>query len=185
MSWNKYLLGAGLSLLSINACTNSEKQAATPAFFDLVAYMDAEQRRLEAERPLLIRESYFNGSVAEDSVNHADYSQDLLIFRRADINRPSWRDQYSTDSIFGEGGQLQGLHYRALTPSLKTRTLEIDFDGVTVKRIFLYNQTDNWIAGTQQRLIYWPDSGYLVEARQRVIWTSDDTLSMRGKFSWK
>ena len=182
MRWNTYLLGAGISLFGLASCNPVERQVDRPAFFDLSAYMDSEKRRLEAVNSLLVRESFFNGSVSQDSLEQADYSEDLRIFRRSDINRPSWRDQYSVDSLWADNGQLKGLRYQALTPSLKTRELEVDFREGEVARIFVYNQTENWISGTRQKLTYWPDSGYLVEAHQRIIWTGKDTLSMRGMF---
>src|SRR5690606_21109481 len=122
MSWNKYLWGAGLSFLSLGACTNVEERAERPAFFDLVSYVDMEQQRLSAEYPLLVRESFFNGSVSQDSLERPDFSEDLRIFRRSDINRPSWRDQYSVDSLWNDR-QLSGLRYQALEPALKTRIL--------------------------------------------------------------
>lgn len=172
--------------LMLSACTPGVKTQERPAFFDLNAYITGEQERLAGTYPLLVRASYFNETRASDSIQAPDYKQDLDIFARSDINRPSWRDQYSIDSIRStKGDTLLTIRYQAQEPDLKTRLLEIDFERGEVSRVHVYNETDNWIAGTRQKLTYWPDKGYLVEARQRIIWTSNDTLSMSGTFLGK
>jgi hypothetical protein len=177
-----FMLLAGLSILA--ACAKAgEKGAAPKTFFDLSAYMQQEMQRLDRQQPNATKRIRLNGNSEERHNASINYEQELEVFSRSDINRSSWLDKYTVDSIFQEG-QLAQINYLAAAEKLKTRRLEVHFapDG-PVEAIVIHNHTKSMAAELEQKLEYRPAQGYHLENRQSTLLGRDKALEVEVKFA--
>lgn len=153
------------------ACLDAEPPADAPKpFFDLAGYMDAEVDRWEALNEPVTKTALVNGDEATRTVSDLNFEESLAPFRRADINRPAWLDQYAVDSTENV------VTYRALSDDLRTRFLTVERTDGEVIRIKIENQTDSPVTKTRQFLTYEPLQRFEIRATQRVVTLDSTTL---------
>jgi hypothetical protein len=150
------------------------KQVELDPFFDLQGYIDAEVDRLATEVPRADKTVTFNGQAETHERMELDYTDELAIFRNADINRPAWLEKYTIDSTRA-AGQLT-IDYVALDTSLVVRKLRVVEDAESVVRIEIDRQTGTVLSDGRQHLRYEPAVGYLIDSYQdRRLGESLDT----------
>lgn len=161
-----------LLLLLFVACKldniGSDSGVAPTPFFDLEAYFDQEIARLDSLQPKLEKTASIDGEVEKKRIEETDFEQELRVFRRSGINRPSWADKYQIDSI-QEEGVLKKIQYTVLDTSLYTRLLSISFQDELVDSIRIQNRANSAIARTEQNLLYLPGRSYRIESVQKTI----------------
>lgn len=154
---------------------------AITSFFDLEAYFQKEIERLEEEDASISKRIVLDGNQEQLNQDSIDFSDELSVFIKSDINRPAWSDKYQIDSIF-EQNQLIGLHYEALSDRLKTRSIEIAFDKGEVAEINIKNLLKAVIATTDQALQYKPQTGYWIHNKQEIAFSKPQELKIEGLF---
>lgn len=176
---------AGLLLLV--ACGQVEpqrqlaKDALSPAFFDLKAYFEQEVQRLSQSKPQVFKKVTINGAEEQQNLEQIDFQQELQVFAQSDINRPNWLEKYHADTTFFNGHPSRIL-YKAMEEKLRTRLIDIEFEQNTVSKITIQNGGKSIVAGSQQELIYLPQSGYLIKSHQTTALSKDKDLSIEVRF---
>lgn len=151
------------------SCTSELPQntGTSQPFFSLKDFFEAEINRLgkavpKASKLLRIaeKEEIQKGLVL-------DFATELAAFKDSDINRPSWTDKYTIDSVFDASGYLNTIEYLAKDSTLYTRHIRLDFetDG-TVKNCTIRNRLTNLISDFRQFLRYDPKTGYTITVYQ-------------------
>lgn len=169
-------------LLACNAPASSEAGVRIQPFFDLKGYFDQQIEQLNADQPALTKHVHIGDQEEEKTVDGIDFSQELQIFSRSDINRPAWSDKYQIDSTV-QAGALMALSYTAIDTSLVTRLLEIEFAAGTVSSIHIVNRSQSAIANTDQDLQYHPGERYQIISTQKTIGSSPKTVRIEASFS--
>lgn len=161
-----------LLCLALTACGTenavSDQTVSATSFFKLEAYFNQEIARLDSIQPVLKKKVMLDGQTEEKRIESTDFEQELQIFRRSDINRPSWSDKYQIDSI-QKNGNLQTIRYTAIDTSLNTRLLRVSFMDGEVDEIEIRNQSRSAIASTEQDLLYRPGRNYQIRSKQKTI----------------
>lgn len=161
-----------LLFLALIACgvenENADTAVSATPFFKLENYFDQEIARLDSLQPELQKNVVVDGQSEEKRIKSTNFKDELQIFRRSDINRPSWVDKYQVDSI-RENGSLMAVRYTALDTSLNTRLLNVRFLNGNVEEIEIQNRARSAIASTEQNLQYRPDRSYRIESKQKTI----------------
>ena len=117
-----------------------------------------------------------NGEKDTIYIVQPNFTSELDVFIKSDINRPSLYDKYSVDSIVNSG-KLYKLIYTAKDEMAKTRKLSIQFDSqnkVGLIDIRLFNGSP--ITKNVQHLTYRPKAGYVIKDAKYFIGTSDERM---------
>lgn len=181
-----FFLLIGLSICSFGcqspADSADDAPQPLPQFFDLKGYFEKEIERLEQQQVTISKKITLDGQVEQQRLDSINFSEELSVFTKSAINRPAWLDQYRVDSTFQED-KLISIHYEALAEDLKTRHLDIDFDGQgNVQHIKIDNLLKAIIATTQQRLSYTPADGYSIYNKQEVTLSESQEMKIAVTF---
>ncbi|MEZ4994567.1 MAG: hypothetical protein R2824_29365 [Saprospiraceae bacterium] len=168
-------------LWACNPASSSSGGMKKDTFFDLEGYFKGQVAQLSADQPGIRKKVRIGDQEEEKEVDGIDFSQELQIFSRSDINRPAWSDKYRVDSIM-QGRQLAALSYTAIDTSLVTRLLEISFQSGKVTAIHILNRSHSAIAHTEQDLQYLPRERYQIVSTQKTIGSSPKTVSVEAYF---
>jgi hypothetical protein len=161
-----------LSLLAVWLCLSACAPEApvgtidTAPFFDLSGYISQEVERLEAARTKVEKTITLNGVVETKQLDDINFSNDLRLFREADINKPAWVEKYTS-----EEQTLSGSHtittYTAQDSNLIVRRLMVEEDvGVTTRSV-IDRKTGTVRSDGIHHLIYEPVKGYSVTTKQQ------------------
>lgn len=161
------LLAFASLLVLCSACVADEAIIDRPPFFSLTLFMDSEIERLEQLNPTLKKEISFNGQIEERELEEVDFTEELAIFRKADINRPAWLDLYTVDSVFTDG-RLRELHYQTNDPELRTQQLSVYQDAnQAVTKIEIKGLSSTVLSNGERYLTYEPSKGYEIRTLQQ------------------
>lgn len=152
--------------LGLTACYADalEQELNVEPFFDLKGYIEKQVDSLNAADLTVTKTIELNGRRESKTVK-VDFTNDLRIFREADINRPAWSDKYRvTESR--EDGQLVRI-YEAMDSSLQTRRLSVrTAPNGSPTLIEIERRTGTVLSDGDHRLVYNPASGYRVRTLQ-------------------
>ncbi len=180
----KLLLGLFSILTFLGSCQSDAVTIQEPAhqrFFDLKGYVQQQATLLQQQQPT-IKKTITSGSIVETKVlQDMDWTKELDLFTKSDINKPSWVDKYSIDSISKEGGFML-LQYKAKDSDLATRQLDIELKGEVVQSVLVVNQVTNAIYQSQQYLTYIPQKGYTIKKKQAVQLMDKDDYEIEVTF---
>jgi hypothetical protein len=182
MYWYKqqvYSLFIGVSIIStLYACKPAVKEDGGNAkYFDLKGYFDKDASRLTKLNKPVLKTVMHNNDAETKKVRIANWQTELSLFTESDINKPSWRDEYTIES------DSSLLIYKAKTSDLKTQEVMIKKDGDKVKWIMIINHTKNLLYETREKLSYFPDSLYLIEKWQAVRVLGINRYKIKGLFN--
>jgi len=179
------LIGAIMLAVFFSACKPDARDNGHLKYFDLKDYFIKDSARLTKENKIVFKTVTHNGVSESKKVHIANWGGELNLFKDADINKPAWKDSYKIideDSI---------LVYRAKKPnSMKVREILINKTKEKIKWILIYNKTpeNTWLGlkipslyQTSERLIYFPDSLYIIERVQRVKLIGTNVYKIRGE----
>ncbi|MBV6426332.1 MAG: hypothetical protein KIPDCIKN_00843 [Haliscomenobacter sp.] len=162
----------GLILLS-TGCYNGDLDDQAPvngrlaSFYDLKGFFSKEINRLDRQQPEGMKTVRFEGKseTIDMKAKPADYGKELASFIASDINKPSWREKYRIDTA-SAGSGMQEIRYTALDEHLKTREIQLLFNGNSLKEVRIKNRLKSIIAESTQTLSYRTGSGYTIEGVQ-------------------
>lgn len=175
-----------ISSLFFSHCSEAERSVVeeNPAstlvskpFFDLAGYMDQEVDRLNGEISTLNKTVIIGGKTEQKTLSGIDFTNDLAIFRKADINKPAWSDKYRIEPVGGD------TSYIATDSSMRTRHLQVlrDASG-KVERIEIKRRSGNVLSKGAQELTYQPASGYRIYSKQIGDLVGDAEVSVVVEF---
>ena len=150
-------------------------------FFDLASYFTNEAARLDALQPRVRKEVYVNGTPEKKTLDSLDYTEELNVFTKSDINRKAWIDKYTADSTAGNG-LLEEIVYEAIDEKLKTRRIVISFQDKAVSSVQIENQGGSFITKSVQKLLYDPLQGYSIESTQDITLSKEQQLMVKVSF---
>lgn len=177
-----YLVGL-LSVLSCAAPLTDDARQSTNVFFDLKKFFEEEAAYLKANPVKAQKIIRYNGQEEKHQVLIKDWTKELSFFAESDINKPSWKDQYSIDSIYN-GNKLL-LHYKSKNKDLVTQVLDIEIVGDTVQSIVIIKNTQNQIYTSQQYLTYLPKKHYKINQIQSIIFSPEDNYSIEANYLYE
>ncbi len=166
------LLGSVTSCKRDNVASND-----TMAFFDIKGYFRADSSRLAKLNPLVNKTVVHNQVPENKKVHISNWGTELSLFTESDINRPAWKNSYSTQT------ENDLLIYKAKDPLLKTQEIVIKKEGDKVKWILIFNHTKNILYETAEKLSYFPDSLYLIQKSQKVRLLGKETYRISGSLN--
>lgn len=171
-------LGTLIFIATISSCKPDIKEAGAPVkFFDIAGYFKADSARLRVKNPAVTKTVIHNGQSQTQKVSIANWGAELDPFITSDINKPAWRDAYNIQT--GENIVV----YVAKLPELKTREVVIKKVGGQLVWIQIYNHTKNMLYEDTQKLIYFPDSLYIISKSQKVRLLGRNDYYIKGKLN--
>lgn len=175
-----------LLLCSLTACAvpvlDDDTQAAGP-FFDLEEFFAQEVAYLEKQSIQVQKTIRQNGKEEAHQLTIKDWSKELRFFSESDINKPSWRDQYSIDSIYS--GNKLSLKYKSKDENLSTQALDIEIVSDTVQSIVVVKNINNQVYTAQQYLTYLPKKYYKINQTQDIVLLSEDDYSIEASYIYE
>lgn len=151
-------------------------------FFNLKEYFEDEVERLK-EVKNISKTTEVNGQIETLKLESIDFKTDLEIFSNSDINKPSWKDKYSIDSLRNEVGQLSKLIYKTENPKLKIKSLEVLFKNEAISEINISKYSSSAISEVQETLKYNPRKGYTIERSQDITMSGKNDFKVNVKFN--
>jgi len=180
MYWFKLKPIAAVALLYIipavlTGCRSDGKGSGSGVkYFDIKGYFTIETTRLKRTNPPVSKTITHNGVTETKKVNIENWEQELDSFTGGDINKPAWKNSYSTST--GDGITL----YKAIEPDLKVREIIVKKDSDKVKWIVIYTKTENILYKNIEKLSYYPDSLYRIEKSQHVKLMGNNNYKITG-----
>jgi hypothetical protein len=152
-----------------------------PYFFDLTGFFNAEIKHLNSAQTKANKTVRYNEKEDVLSNQKLDYQKELAVFVHSDINKLSWREKYSADTL-KEGNEIRSITYKALDEQLKTRKIAISFDQNEVAQIAIENRLKSIMASTWQTLEYVPGKRYQVHGKQKMRLAGVDRMGIEVEF---
>ena len=170
--------------LTLIACQKdlSPSTSLTDSFFDLPDFFKEEQQSLSNKITSLHKKITINGKVEEQQLDSFDLKQELAAFIAADINRPTWLDQYQVDSLKDTQGVLKTLKYSAIKDNLKTKNLTITYKNGQVVEIYIKKAISTMAAESFQELTYYKGKGYTNYNEQSMAFSDANTIRLEVNF---
>lgn len=169
------VIAAFIFMALLPSCKPDNLQAGSaPKYFDIKGYFDTNTALLSKRNPLV------NKAVTQDSVTETkpvhieNWDAELSLFSQSDINKPAWRDSYDVDS------GATGVIYRAKTLDLRTQLIVINKKGNKIKWLMIYNNSQNMLYQTSEKLSYFPDSLYIIQKYQKVRLLGANNYLVKG-----
>jgi hypothetical protein len=164
-----------------NDSTNAPTKQEDPYFFDLAGFFNAEIKQLNSAQIKAHKTVKYNEKEDVLRSQKLDYEKELAVFVHSDINKLSWREKYSADTL-REGTEIRSITYKALDEQLKTQKIAIAFDQNQVAQIAIKNHLKSIMANTWQELEYVPGKGYQVHGKQQMRLAGEDTMGIEVEF---
>lgn len=177
-----------LLLCFLAACTSSATPNHTPTnprFFDLKGFFEQEIAYLDAQSIKVQKTIRQNGKEEQQKVNIGDWKQELGFFVESDLNKPSWRDQYSIDSTYTEDRKKLLLHYESQDKKLTIKALDVEIVSDTVQSIMIIKNINNQVYTSQQYLNYFPKKYYTINQSQNIVLLSEDDYSIEARYLYE
>lgn len=175
------LLWLTILLSSCGADLTPKKEKDIQQYFDLEGYFNQEATRLIELQPTVSKTIISKDKKETKELNNINWQNELALFRKNDINKPSWEDKYSIDSTLSADGSLV-LTYTAQEEDLQTRQLDIELFDDKVHAIIIVNRVENAIYSSQQYLTYRPNRAYTIKKTQDVTLMGDDDYEIEVSF---
>ena len=170
------------------ACTSNPAPntgTTTPRFFDLKGFFEQEIAYLEAQSIKVQKTIRQNGKEEQQKVHIGNWKQELGFFIESDLNKPSWRDQYSIDSSYSEDKKKLRLHYKSKDEELSIKALDVEIVSDTVQSIMIIKNTNNQVYTAQQYLTYFPKKYYKINQTQDIVLLSEDDYSIEARYLYE
>lgn len=173
----RILLIFSIVLLGCGPVDPPEAGESVRPFFDLAGYVDAEVERLTADETSAEKTVSINGEQETRNDLTIDYAKDLTILRRADINRPAWREKYETVE---EGNTID---YRALDSTLATQLLRVIHDEAgEVAEVYVEGRDGSILSQENRRLRYQPGVGYSIYSNRKSSTVGNAEVEVTVRF---
>lgn len=171
------LCGVILCISGLAACQpDVHKQSAGKKYFDLKGFIGIEAAKLNKAHTTVNKTVDHNNSAGTQTKTiKINWEKELGLFTASDINKPAWQDSYRIEQ------KGDSVIYTALQPELATRRLVIWKDNGKVEKIAIDNATHNLLYHTTEKLLYYPDSLYLINKIQKVKLMGENRYLIKGE----
>ena len=150
----------------------------------MIDFMEEEKKWMVNDKISLTKILSLNGETDTLYIVQPNFTSELDVFIKSDINRTSLSDKYSVDSLVSSG-KLYKIIYIAKDEKVNTRKLSIQFDSQNkVERIDIRLFNGSPITKNVQHLIYRPNIGYIIKDEQYFMGNKDEIM-VEGFFKQK
>lgn len=171
-------------ILFFSSCSkeHEEKKSEPGKFFDLVAYFSKEADGLNAAKPEITKTIIKDGATETKTLSDSiDWKKELKIFAENSINKPSWKNNFSADTI--KEAQKNTITYKTDDEKISVKEIKIFTDSLWhPTEICIKRDAKNFLYTSQQTLCYIPKRFYRLESEMHVRWTFNTKFSVEGKF---
>ena len=159
------------------APADSPKAPRTSKFFDLAGYIQTEAQRLGLNGIKVEKILSVNNQTDKIYPTEFNFSSELAIFEKANINKIAWEDQYTIDST------PDFIRYTALEPSLEVKTLQINKDeNGEIISLEIQKSSKSPLSTNQQIMVYSPEKGYKISSKQKIILAEEKKIEIIVNF---
>lgn len=167
-----------LFVILLCSCNKSET-VSIHKYFDLKKYFEAEASRLQSGN-MQLEKVLIKGNQSEnihqDSVN---WNKTLAPFISCDINKPSWSNSYSVDSIRSDSSLT--VIYKGIEENLPVRTIEIIWKNEIITSIKIYKEKNSFYYTSSETYDY-NSSGFNMTGKQKVRLMDEVSYEIKGMF---
>lgn len=157
--------------------TTTEKVPIDNDYFDLSGYFSNEADRLTKENPSVAKTVFINGKAEEKTVKIADWVNELQSFSSSDINKASWRGEFTA---------LQNDSTKTYTSnSAKIPVKSVFVKLVNTKPVFIQIilKNENTLYNSHDTLTYVPNDFYSIVKSQKIKLMEQKNYKVIGKFN--
>lgn len=166
------------AICGFTACQKpaTQKAAGQNLYFDMKGYFTAEASRLQQLNPELEKTVILNGSAETKRLHIADWPKELSIFTDADINKPSWKGEFTRTE---ENGMEV---YRTVNPKIPVKRVELKRDSSAIQEIRILLSTGNYLYDSADTLTYKREIGYEIKKSQQIRLLEQKSYQIKGVF---
>ena len=171
------LAAIALLLFSCSQPEQQVKNGTDATYFDLAGYFNGEANRLQAANPSIRKQVMAKGKAEVKNTKVTDWKTELASFTNADINKTSWRGEFSItkdDSL---------TTYITDNPKIPVKKLEVLQKSAQVIGIRIFKSSENALYDAVDTLIYFPDSIYIIKNQQKIKLLNVKNYEVIGKFN--
>lgn len=172
--FNKSAILILVCILLLVSCTQSsiniEESAYQENYFDLQKYFEQEIKTARAQNFNYLKKITINDATEENQFDTLNINEELNVFIKNNINRPSLIGRYEVDSILNNQQQLTALNYRTLDEKLPVKTLNVQFDTQQeVVQLEMTTANQSRLIDVHSTAIYQPNKGYKINNHQKIL----------------
>lgn len=146
-------------------------------YFSLTRYFTEEAKRLSTLSKPILKEVSRNSSAESKTIEMDNWEKEFGLFIESDINKLSWKDSYQ------EIKDQDTTTYISLDPELRTQKIVVIKNDQEISGIRIENVTKNVLYNSLEKLSYYPDSLYLIEKKQDVVFLGSNEYRITGVFN--
>lgn len=163
---------------------SAPENAAPERAFDLPAFFQTEQKRLEATPVQVLKTVEVNGRSAAYTTDSIRWTEELALPASLDLNKPAWIGKYRQERISTQNGNI--VRYLPTDESIPLRFAEVRLlaDG-SVQSAEGYRTESSLITETSVHWWYYPDSLYRIMGTERLRGLQPNRYSVEGRFVGK
>lgn len=161
-------------MLNLVSC-KPDIQQNNSQFFSLNTYFKQQAQKLTKANFKVVKTVSRNGQSETKTLKIKNWPGELSVFSESDINKPAWQRSYQT-TVSGDY-----TIYKALEPDLKTREIMLKKSNNKLVFVMVYNVMINKLFQTQEKLMYYPDSLYIIRRKQNVRFLGMNDYLIEGK----
>ncbi len=150
----------GLALICLKSSCRNPTPENKATYFDLAAFLDNEVRRLNEDSFFVRRHSIIGRRQEIQPSGWVDWSKELALFYRSDINKQSFQGRYQVDTLVAD--TQKRITYRATDSLLHTQLLEVSWEGEKLISIRIVSRTSDFFSSTRQELFLVPMQHYRI-----------------------
>lgn len=150
-------------LFGLSACDSAEESVAASNdkyYFDLTGLLNREIAILERSKPLITKVTKLNDESETIQTNAVDWKKELELFLKFDINKPAYKNSYTTSQIDSVTTEYNSLPSEKLL--VKNTTIVFDNDKHTVKQIHGLVVSENKLYESTRRFDLHFRNGHLI-----------------------
>ncbi|SOD11225.1 hypothetical protein [Pedobacter xixiisoli] len=167
----------GVFVLLLFSCSSQEsKKADTPTYFNLASYFEGEISRLQKTDPTIAKSVIAAGRTEQLAIKINDWKTELSSFSTADINKASWKGEFTETVIDGN------INYTTSNLKIPIKRIEILKANNQIKGIKIFKTTKNYLYTSTDTLLYYPDSLYFIQNLQDITFLGEKRYQVTGKF---
>lgn len=170
-----------LFIFSVFVSCESEKIKTTSSiFFDLKLYFENQETMLHSNK-IKLKKVISKDSITEYKYyDTVDWKEELKPFAECDLNKPSWKNSYSTDSVIDNG--MLCIKYEAKDSVLKIKKINLCFEHDSLTLINIEKRMDNPYFDYTTSLNYFPMKAYSITNSQKIVFTKVSVMEVKGIF---
>ncbi len=148
--------------------------------FDLPAFFQAEQKRLDALSIQVLKTVEVNGRLAAYNTDTIRWVHELALPASLDLNKPAWIGKYREERV--STGNEKTLRYFPTDQNIPLRFAEVRLDAEgRLQSAEGYRTESSLITETSVHWWYYPDSLYRIMGTERLRGLQPNRYSVEGR----